>query len=151
MRFEAPGFALIGSTSALERASAIGDDGVLEAAGLDDDTGCGTASAPDASRGSDVSKPIAHSIPAVARTCRARIIWRSRVFLPRALENPPVDAIGRQRRVVKADAGGVGQRIGQRGCNWIDRRLAHRLGAERTERVVRVGEIDLGALEHSGI
>ena len=67
------------------------------------------------------------------------------------LENAPVDPIGRQRRVVKAHAGGVGQRVGQRRRDWIDRRLAHRLGAERTERVVRVGEIDLGTLRDVGI
>jgi len=71
---EAPGFALIGWTSSLESAFAIDDAGVLDAAGLDDETGCGTASAPDASRGNGDSKPIAHSIPAVARTYKATFI-----------------------------------------------------------------------------
>ena len=74
MMFVAPGFALIGSTLSLESAFAIGDDGALEAAGLDDDMGCEDESAPDASRGNDDTKPIAHSIPAVPKTCSARFI-----------------------------------------------------------------------------
>ena len=77
MMLAAPGFALIGWTVSLENAPAIDDDGVLDAAGLaagglDDETGCWIASAPDASRGKDDRKLIAHSIPAVARTCRLR-------------------------------------------------------------------------------
>jgi hypothetical protein len=72
MMLAAPGFALIGWTVSLESAPAIDDDGVLDAAGLDDETGCGTASAPDASRGKEDRKLIAHSIPAVASTCRLR-------------------------------------------------------------------------------
>jgi len=74
MMFVAPGFALIGSTLSLKSAFAIDDEGVLDAAGLDDDTACETASAQHASRGNDDSKPIAHSIPAVPKTCSARFI-----------------------------------------------------------------------------
>ncbi|MGB0058861.1 MAG: hypothetical protein WBP68_01695 [Candidatus Binatus sp.] len=67
---DAPGFALIGSTLALENALAIDGVGVLDAAGLDDETGCGTASADRASPAQTETRQIAHSIHAVARARR---------------------------------------------------------------------------------
>src|ERR1700730_891077 len=70
--------------------------------------------------------------------------WRSNLFALAALENAPEDPIGRQRRIVKANAYGIRQRIGQRRCDWIDRRLAHRFRTERSECIVGLGEIDFG-------
>ncbi len=67
MRFEAPGFALIGSTFALSTC-AIGNDGVPDGDGVIDEGACGTGSAQD----TDHSLPIAHSIAAVARTRRLK-------------------------------------------------------------------------------
>jgi hypothetical protein len=69
---DAPGFALIGWTSALASSVAIEVDGVLDAAGVDDDADCGIAPAPDASLDTEDCKPIAHSIQ--ARTWNARFI-----------------------------------------------------------------------------
>src|ERR1700737_5082033 len=70
--------------------------------------------------------------------------WRSGVFALAVLENVPKDPIGRQRRIVKANACGIRQRIGQRRCDWIDRRLAHRFRTERSECIGGLGEIDFG-------
>ena len=61
-----------------------------------------------------------------------------------ALENTAVNPIRRQREVVKADTGGVRQRIRQRWRDRIDRGFAHRFRAERTEGVIGVGEIHFG-------
>src|SRR5262252_8553460 len=61
-----------------------------------------------------------------------------------ALENTAVNPIRRQREVVKADTGGVRQRIRQRWRDRIDRGFAHRFRAERTEGVICVGEIHFG-------
>ena len=61
------------------------------------------------------------------------------------LEDRPVDAVGAEREIAEADAGGVRQRVGQRRGDRVDRALAHPLRPERADRVARVGEIDLGA------
>ena len=45
----------------------------------------------------------------------------------------------------EADAGGIRDRIAERGGDRIVRALAHRLGAQRPDRVGRLGEEDLGA------
>ena len=43
--------------------------------------------------------------------------------------------VARKRQGRRADAGGVADRVGQRRRDRVERRLAHRLGAERAERV----------------
>src|SRR3954449_10595716 len=54
----------------------------------------------------------------------------------------PVRLEGRRR---EADAGGIGDRVAERGGDRIVRTLAHRLRPQRTDRVGGLGEEDLGA------
>ncbi len=72
MMLAAPGFALISCTVLPESACATKVVGVLAAAGLDDGTGCGTASAPDASRDKAAMRPMTHSVSAVPTIRRLR-------------------------------------------------------------------------------
>src|SRR5258707_15424042 len=67
------------------------------------------------------------------------------------IRRPPRSTLFPYTTLFRSDAGGVGQRVGERRRDRINRRLAHRLGAERTERIVRLGEIYLAALERVGI
>ena len=62
-----------------------------------------------------------------------------------ALVSPAAEqAVGREGQVGEAHAGGVGQRIRHRRRHRVDAALALGLGAQRTDRVDRVGEEDVG-------
>lgn len=61
------------------------------------------------------------------------------------LEDRTVDPIWREREIAEADAGRVGERVGQRPGDGVDGALAHAFRAERADGVMRVREEDLGA------
>src|SRR5882757_7572595 len=97
-------------------------------------------------------KPTTQSIPAKARTCRlwTRFICGSSALFFAALEDAAVNPIRRHRRVMETDSGGVGQRVRECRRDRINRRLAHGLGAEWTERVVGLRKVDFVALRNVG-
>src|ERR1700730_500125 len=51
---------------------------------------------------------------------------------------------------MKTNSRRIGQRVGERGRDRIDRRLAHRLRAERSKRVMSLGKVDFVALRNVG-
>ena len=61
------------------------------------------------------------------------------------IAEPVEDPVGRERQIGKAHTGSVGDRIGDRRRHRIDCAFTLRFGAERADRVVGVGEIDLAA------
>ena len=55
-----------------------------------------------------------------------------------------MESIGGERSLVQPNAGRVADRVGKRGGDRVEGAFAHGFGAERSDPVERVGEMDLG-------
>ena len=60
-----------------------------------------------------------------------------------ALYDRAIELIGHERRVEEANGGGVADRVGERGGDWIVGVFAHRFGPERADRVERQQPVGL--------